>query len=81
MVFVFDAPVELALARLEHRGVLDRLEKEKLDFFERVRRCYLERASADPKRYKVIDATQKISEVQKTLQKLVEDFLKQHHVP
>lgn len=41
----------------------DRIERERDDFFENVRRAFLDRARAAPDRVRVIDATQSASEV------------------
>jgi dTMP kinase len=61
LTFLLDAPVELALTRARRRNGgadTDRFESEKLDFFERVRSAYLERAAAEPQRIIVLDAVQ-----------------------
>lgn len=64
MTFFLDLPVEVGMQRAGQRGELDRFEKEELDFFERVRQGYLDRASQDPERFIVIDAAKTIPEVQ-----------------
>lgn len=65
LTLLFDLPVEVGLARAEARGEgKDRIEQEKIDFFERVRQAYLARAKAMPERIKIIDATQSPEAVQ-----------------
>lgn len=61
---LLDLPVERALERVRQRGLgADRFESERADFFERVRRAYLERAAHDPRRVVVIDAGGRPEEV------------------
>ncbi len=67
LTFVLDAPVATGLQRAKRRGELDRFETEQLDFFERIRQCYLHRAASDPARYKVIDAALPLPQVQARL--------------
>lgn len=56
--YLFDLPVETALARAKTRegAVFDRFETEERDFHERVRRAYLRRARKEPRRFVVLDA-------------------------
>jgi dTMP kinase len=42
----------------------DRLEREKVEFFEAVRAGYLKLAAAEPERFIVIPATQTIEQIQ-----------------
>ncbi len=57
LTLVFDLSPERAAQRLAGTGnVPDRFERERRDFFERVRGAYLERAAKDPDRVRVIDA-------------------------
>ena len=67
MTFLLDLPVEIGLDRAGKRGELDRFEKEDLDFFNRVRQGFLERAKAD--RFRVIDANKSLEEVQAQITK------------
>ncbi len=46
---------------------MDRFEQEQVGFFEKVRNCYLEMARASPGRYRVIDASRPLDEVQKQI--------------
>ena len=59
LTFLLDVGVETGLARVRTRGhAMDRIESEQNAFFERVRQAYLARASAEPQRIRVLDASQ-----------------------
>lgn len=59
LTFLLDVGVAQGLERARSRGgEPDRIESEREDFFERVRRSYLARAGAEPARFRVIDASQ-----------------------
>ncbi|ADC62810.1 dTMP kinase [Allochromatium vinosum] len=64
LTLVFDLPPELGLGRAKSRaGQTDRFESETRRFFETARAVYLERARANPERYRVIDATASLEAV------------------
>jgi dTMP kinase len=63
LTLLFDVPVELGMTRVAGRGEADRFEVESVRFFERVRKAYLERAAANPQRFKIIDASRDQEEV------------------
>ena len=64
LTFIFDLSPELGLSRARDRGeVTDRFEQQQLDFFERVRQVYLDRAAAKPDRYVILDASQSETDV------------------
>ena len=72
LTFWLDAPVDVGMQRAQKRAALDRFEQEKLEFFERVRRIYAERAQAEPTRIFCIDATQSPESMLKQVIKLLE---------
>jgi dTMP kinase len=66
LTLLLDAPVEHALARARRRNAgspEDRFERERSEFFERVRNVYRARAAAEPDRIVLIDATRPVDEV------------------
>jgi len=69
---ILDAPVDVALGRIQHNRVLDRFEKEKATFFEKIRQFYLSRAAQNPAQYVVVDASKELSEVKERLSGIIE---------
>lgn len=67
---LLDAPVSTGMARARERGELDRFELEEIGFFERVRATYLEQAASSSGRYRVIDASLPLAQVQQQLLKI-----------
>ena len=72
---LLDAPISVGMSRAHKRGELDRFEQENLDFFERVRTSYLEQAKHNSARYRVIDASLSLDEVQQQLLKVGGELL------
>jgi len=80
LTFLLDCPVEIGLSRTAQRVASersarrreDRFEREKIEFHERVRRCFLELARAEPARIHVVDASRPIQEVQDEIRKIVD---------
>lgn len=72
---LLDAPVEIGMSRARERGELDRFELEQLEFFQRVRRTYLQLAEESSGRFRVIDASVTLSEVQAQLDKVCRELL------
>ncbi len=80
LTVILDIDVRRGLARSRRRNAeaaLDegRFEALDLDFHERVRRSYLDQASAWPERYAVIDADRPQNEVQRDIQLRVQALL------
>lgn len=75
LTYLLDLAPEIGLARASKRAALDRFELEKIEFFERVRACYLERAAAEPERCVVIDAAAELTQVQTDILAHLESLL------
>jgi dTMP kinase len=75
LTLLLDLPVEQGLARAGERSEKDRFESEQEAFFERVRACYRARAAAEPGRFRVIDASRPIPEVQAALTAALDAWL------
>lgn len=72
LTLFFDVPVAVGQDRLRAgQGDLDRFERETVPFHQRVRQAYLDRAAHDPKRIRVIDATEAIDDIRKTLENII----------
>lgn len=67
VTILLDAPVAVGMARASQRGELDRFEQEQQDFFEKVRGAYLHMAAEQPQRFRVIDASVGLEQVQQQL--------------
>jgi len=72
LTIILDLDVSTSLARATSGSEADRFESEQLEFFERVRHVFLDRASGD--RYRVIDACQTIDQVQVEIRQVIEAF-------
>jgi dTMP kinase len=75
VTFLFDVPVEVGLARAQKRATLDRFEQEDRVFFDRVRTTYLNRAQAEPQRFRYIDASLSMQEVAHQVRNHMEKLL------
>jgi dTMP kinase len=63
LTILLDAPVATSRRRADARSAPDRIEVEREEFFGRARDCYLQLALAEPDRFVVVDATQKLADV------------------
>jgi dTMP kinase len=75
LTLLLDVKVSVSMARARGRGELDRFEREKDAFFERVRRVYLSRARKEPRRIRKVDAGQDIPSVQRDLAAVLDEHL------
>lgn len=72
---LLDLPVAKGLKRAGQRSQPDRFERERLDFFESVREGYLARAAAEPERFRIIDASRPLVEVQSRIAACLDELL------
>jgi len=73
LTLLLHVPVEVSEARRQSRqGVRDRMEEADRDFFQRVEQGYLAIAAAEPRRVRLIDATQSIEAVSARVWEAVE---------
>jgi len=71
LTLYFDLAPEIGKTRTRAAREPDRFEREKLDFYGRVRAAYQKRAQEHPERIRVIDAARTISEIQVELEKII----------
>jgi len=74
LTLLFDAPIEVGLARISNRKP-DYFERENHKFFAKVRDAYLNLAKRYPERIKLIDATQSVANVEHELQRHLDVLL------
>ena len=71
LTILFDVPLSVSRERLQRARnaghTLDKFESEQQDFFQRVRNAYLERAAAEPARFRVVDSSRPVADVRAEL--------------
>jgi len=76
LTLLLDVGVRQGRERMRGRDLLpDRIEREREDFFERVRAAYLARAEAEPDRTRVVDASASADEVASRAVALLQHYL------
>ena len=77
LTLLLDIDVEIGLKRREDAGAMNRLDMEAKDFHQKVRNSYLELAKEDKSgRWKIIDSSETIDEVEKNIWDVVSKNLK-----
>lgn len=77
LTLYLDIEPKIGLARAQARGELDRIELEKIEFFERVRDKYLEHANSDTSII-TIDAMQPMEKVHQDIATVLEKYLSEN---
>ncbi len=73
LTMVFDIDAKTSMARVGNEK--DRMESAGIEFFEKVRKGYLEIAKQEPERVKVIDSTKSIEEIHKKVLELIKNVI------
>lgn len=79
VVFIIDIPVEVMMERISGRE-LDRMDVQDRDFYERVRRGYLEIAKRHPDRYFVLDGRKPAGEIMREVVEILNTKMKEKGV-
>lgn len=78
VTLLLDAPVEVGLARAAGRGNgADRFEREKQEFFEKLRNTFLKLADQHPERFRVVDAGRELEAVKAQVIAILDQLLEQ----
>ena len=82
LTLLFNIDVETGLCRAGKRSqadlddrfkvYADRFEQETMDFFERVRNCYLQRARRYPERYRLVESGQPLDNVKQQIDHILQ---------
>jgi dTMP kinase len=75
LTLLLDLPVADGLKRATGRGAPDRIEMENVEFFERIRGAYRQRAQAEPQRFRLIDASRTLEGVLAQVRAVVGEFI------
>lgn len=74
LTFVLDLDPRIGLARVGARGILDRMEKEKLGFHKAVREGFRRLVKREPKRCRLVDASRSRDDIHARIMEGVEGF-------
>jgi dTMP kinase len=75
LTLLFDLDVSIGMQRTKKRSGTDRFEREEINFFEKVRNTYLERAKKEPQRFRIINAASSLENVKEQIVTILKDFL------
>ncbi|MGV3741996.1 MAG: dTMP kinase, partial [Burkholderiaceae bacterium] len=74
LTLLFNVPLAVARARLDKSREPDRFEQEQATFFAATQAEYLRRAEQFPKRFRLIDSTKSIVEVNQQLEVIIKEL-------
>ena len=75
LTLLFDLDVSIGMQRTKKRSDADRFEQEEINFFEKIRNTYLERAKNEPQRFRIINSALSLENVKEQIATILKDFL------
>jgi dTMP kinase len=75
ITILLNIDTETGLARNKALNKIDRLELEDISFHERVRKGFIRIAAHEPERVKIVDCSEGVEKVHRTVMKIISDFL------
>ena len=75
LTLLFDLDVSIGMQRTKKRSDADRFEREEINFFEKIRTTYLERAKNEPQRFRIINSASSLESVKEQIITILKDFL------
>ena len=75
LTLLFDLDVSIGMQRTKERSNADRFEREEINFFEKIRNTYLERAKKEPQRFRIINSASSLENVKEQIVTILKDFL------
>ena len=75
LTLLFDLDVSIGMQRTKKRSGADRFEREEINFFEKIRNTYLERAKKEPQRFRIINSASSLENVKEQIVTILKDFL------
>ena len=75
LTLLFDLDVSIGMQRTKKRSDADRFEQEEINFFEKIRNTYLERAKNEPQRFRIINSASSLENVKEQIVTILKDFL------
>jgi dTMP kinase len=74
LTILLDVSPRIGRQRASRQKRPDRFEREKVAYYQRVRRAYLKRAKGNPRRMRVVDAGMSLTEVHKQLENILSTY-------
>ena len=75
LTLLFDLDVSIGMQRTKKRSDADRFEREEINFFEKIRNTYLERAKKEPQRFRIINSATSVENVKEQIVTILKDYL------